>query len=63
MITNPTTEKFKIQEEKQIVNANKNNKQQSMLIFISQGQEKCYGSWEENNFTLYRGMGRWGGGT
>lgn len=63
MITNPTTEKLKFQEEKPIVNANKNNKQQSMLIFISQGQEKHCESWEENNFTLFRGVGRWGGGT
>lgn len=44
MITNPTTEKLKIQEEKLTVNANKNNKQQSMLIFKSLGQGKCYGS-------------------
>lgn len=43
MITNPTMEKFKIQEEKPIVNANKSNTQQSMLIPINQGQEKCYG--------------------
>lgn len=53
MITNPTTEKLKIQEEKPTVNTNKNKKQQSMLIFISQRQESQhlnYGSWEENKF-------------
>lgn len=58
MITNPTREKFKIQEEKPIGNANKNNKWQSMLIFASQGQEKCYGSGEEDNFTLHSGIWR-----
>lgn len=48
MITNPITEKLKIQEEKPTVNAKKNNKQQNMVNLISKGQEKLCGTWEES---------------